>query len=581
MKCPKCGYQSFNYLADCKKCGRDLTELQGKFGFNRLGCPEGPAPKLASEPAIAGAALEEEADSQPEIAPSPQETHREKRSSEESLEVFFQSLEDSPPKNSPVNAESIPVDESYASSLVTPTDIERIDSLPDGTEASVVEGNLEDNDFNFPFEEMDADLDALQNPLQDDNEPFLFDIPFDEPDELSLEETFPQKEVLAVKPESGAPKEDTSFQAVMQRENLAEHSDGPPTGVSEEPLAKEDFFSFQDLAEDLAALAEAHDAPFDWDRPVAENFESTSDKSFDKPSSTATEHPDTEKWPFAETSSKNNNFIDLPPNLTEDSFPEDLTPKEQQRPEAATRLTETPETDPGQSSNVAGGMSLPQQDLQPKNVNSDLDFELLDADEPVVTIESNPAATSISQEIHTEPALLFAEETGSAKGQGIEGKPPRPGASLTLRSLALLADLGILSALFLLFVLAGEIVRAPEGAGWFSFTPDALLALATPYFLVLFALCFGYFTLFHYLTGQTPGKMLWGIRVEAETGDPLSLAQAFLRTVGGLAALLPVGLGFLSIPMNSCRRGWNDKLASSRVVGAGRREEKANQGLIY
>ncbi|MBI2877693.1 MAG: hypothetical protein HYY20_12510 [Candidatus Tectomicrobia bacterium] len=33
MKCPKCGYVSFNYLDTCKKCGRDLTAFKAEYGL--------------------------------------------------------------------------------------------------------------------------------------------------------------------------------------------------------------------------------------------------------------------------------------------------------------------------------------------------------------------------------------------------------------------------------------------------------------------------------------------------------------------------------------------------------------------
>jgi len=32
MKCPKCGYVSFEYLDTCRKCGRDLTQLKTDMG---------------------------------------------------------------------------------------------------------------------------------------------------------------------------------------------------------------------------------------------------------------------------------------------------------------------------------------------------------------------------------------------------------------------------------------------------------------------------------------------------------------------------------------------------------------------
>ena len=40
MKCPKCGYHSFDHLDNCRKCSADLTEHKVKFnlrGFFALG----------------------------------------------------------------------------------------------------------------------------------------------------------------------------------------------------------------------------------------------------------------------------------------------------------------------------------------------------------------------------------------------------------------------------------------------------------------------------------------------------------------------------------------------------------------
>ena len=36
MKCQKCGFVSFDYLSECKKCGTDLTATREKMGFSGL-----------------------------------------------------------------------------------------------------------------------------------------------------------------------------------------------------------------------------------------------------------------------------------------------------------------------------------------------------------------------------------------------------------------------------------------------------------------------------------------------------------------------------------------------------------------
>ncbi|MFW1677423.1 RDD family protein [Pontibacter sp. JAM-7] len=65
----------------------------------------------------------------------------------------------------------------------------------------------------------------------------------------------------------------------------------------------------------------------------------------------------------------------------------------------------------------------------------------------------------------------------------------------------------------------------------------------------------------------TPGKLLTGLKiVDAETGDRMHLRQAVLRYVGYPLAMLPMGLGILSIARDPKRQGWHDKLAGTVVV---------------
>ncbi|MHB8709295.1 MAG: hypothetical protein ACYC9I_10510 [Desulfuromonadales bacterium] len=39
MRCPKCGFHSFDYLDNCKKCGVDLTEQKLRFKFQGYVAP--------------------------------------------------------------------------------------------------------------------------------------------------------------------------------------------------------------------------------------------------------------------------------------------------------------------------------------------------------------------------------------------------------------------------------------------------------------------------------------------------------------------------------------------------------------
>ena len=61
MKCPKCGYTSFDYLDECKKCGKDLTEHKEKFNIRSLMFPASgaAAAAAASAPSASAAGGEE------------------------------------------------------------------------------------------------------------------------------------------------------------------------------------------------------------------------------------------------------------------------------------------------------------------------------------------------------------------------------------------------------------------------------------------------------------------------------------------------------------------------------------------
>lgn len=146
---------------------------------------------------------------------------------------------------------------------------------------------------------------------------------------------------------------------------------------------------------------------------------------------------------------------------------------------------------------------------------------------------------------------------------------PLPTASVGRRFAAGVVDLLILGLVCVSFVAAGELLFIPAAGDGGLLNLAALLDLSIPYFLLFFAVTFGYFTLFHFLTGQTPGKMFLRLRVEAADGASLLFSQAFLRSVGGLLSLLAAGAGFLRIFFDPERRGWNDRLAGSRVVPVG------------
>lgn len=68
--------------------------------------------------------------------------------------------------------------------------------------------------------------------------------------------------------------------------------------------------------------------------------------------------------------------------------------------------------------------------------------------------------------------------------------------------------------------------------------------------------------------GQTPGKMLLGVRVVANGGGSVSDIQAVLRYVGYVINGFTCGLGYLYALIQPEQRGLHDIIAGTQVVDA-------------
>jgi uncharacterized RDD family membrane protein YckC len=126
---------------------------------------------------------------------------------------------------------------------------------------------------------------------------------------------------------------------------------------------------------------------------------------------------------------------------------------------------------------------------------------------------------------------------------------------LVTRALAAGVDLAILVlALALGSRLLESVVLGGDGL-------SAALALA------LGVLCGGaFFVVFWSLIGQTPGMRFLSIRLSVEGSREVGLPRALVRILAVPVALLPLGVGFVSILISTTRRGWHDLLAGTTVV---------------
>jgi len=75
-----------------------------------------------------------------------------------------------------------------------------------------------------------------------------------------------------------------------------------------------------------------------------------------------------------------------------------------------------------------------------------------------------------------------------------------------------------------------------------------------------------YAFIFWTLTGQTPGMMLFGLRVVTDDGGHLSFWRSSIRLLGFVISIIFLFLGFAWVLVDDRRQGWHDKIAGTYVI---------------
>jgi len=75
-----------------------------------------------------------------------------------------------------------------------------------------------------------------------------------------------------------------------------------------------------------------------------------------------------------------------------------------------------------------------------------------------------------------------------------------------------------------------------------------------------------YFIFFWVWRGQTPGKMVLGIKVIRPDGSNVSIEIAFLRYLGYIVSSVVLFIGFIWIAIDKYKQGFHDKIAGTYVV---------------
>ncbi len=97
-------------------------------------------------------------------------------------------------------------------------------------------------------------------------------------------------------------------------------------------------------------------------------------------------------------------------------------------------------------------------------------------------------------------------------------------------------------------------------------TPEAAAGLAVLNIVISLAIGFSYEAFFLAAKGATPGKMAMKLRVVRPDGSPISMGQAWGRTLGKQVSALILMIGYLMAFWDEEKRALHDRMAGTRVI---------------
>ncbi|MCL4235601.1 MAG: RDD family protein [Deltaproteobacteria bacterium] len=134
---------------------------------------------------------------------------------------------------------------------------------------------------------------------------------------------------------------------------------------------------------------------------------------------------------------------------------------------------------------------------------------------------------------------------------------------LVVRAVGGMLDMALLLIIVCGFLLVGVGAFA---MGESSLGPAGLARLAGPIYLLFLLIAACYVTFFIGSSGQTPGMMVFGLKVVTAEGESVGYARAFVRLVASILSLCFFGLGHIAVALDPDRQGWHDKLSQCVVV---------------
>ncbi|HKW91015.1 MAG TPA: RDD family protein [Methylomirabilota bacterium] len=158
----------------------------------------------------------------------------------------------------------------------------------------------------------------------------------------------------------------------------------------------------------------------------------------------------------------------------------------------------------------------------------------------------------------------YRDEMASVTG-GAPAPGPAPAPVLTAAPVVSTRPAGfwirvVATAIDGVCVMAGELAFAL--VVWL-FLDDRLVTVAGRAFRFVAGIC--YPVIFHWLWGQTLGKMAVRVRVVTLDGGPLTLGRAIVRQIGYWISAVMLGIGYLVAAFRGDKRALHDLIAGTRV----------------
>ncbi|HPQ69326.1 MAG TPA: RDD family protein [bacterium] len=180
--------------------------------------------------------------------------------------------------------------------------------------------------------------------------------------------------------------------------------------------------------------------------------------------------------------------------------------------------------------------------------------ESIENDEEIVIEE-----TTFEEEEDETPAAHEARPTAEPRRRHVV-----PKGGLIRRSIAAMIDMTLLLMALGVFLVIGRLVTGSQGGS----ARDLMLALGLPFYILFILLAAAYVTYVHGTYGQTLGQRLLRIRVLTTHGEELTYLTAFFRFVVTCFAIGFLGMGVVWIGLDPNKQGWHDKLARTVVIRA-------------